>query len=267
MKTGDGAGDSPPSAAVAHSDEFCKMSAGSVPPGKLAHTSQNCPRPLTATWNTRESMEEDQSDVGQLIGMYLQQHLYLRQHREPASRVGIVRGIVWWGDDSCVERCYGSNTVREAPVWEEELGWILQVLLIWGAQVGGAEERHNGMTHVPNTPAHSRLPHTKQGANGAVFNVGRQTPQSHRYTFLHRQRQAKAGILPSQAGPQFVTEVEEGLTAHTELIQPIRWLEFCHYNSLPPISARSGGPWTCADSDVGPDPSTYHHLKRWSIDK
>lgn len=49
MKTGGGAGDSPPSAAVAHSDEFCKMSAGSVPPGKLAHTSQNCPRPPTAT--------------------------------------------------------------------------------------------------------------------------------------------------------------------------------------------------------------------------
>lgn len=49
MKTGGGDGDRPPSVAVAHSDEFCRISAGSVPPGKLAHTSQNCPLPLTTT--------------------------------------------------------------------------------------------------------------------------------------------------------------------------------------------------------------------------
>lgn len=162
MKRGGGEGDSPPSAAVAHSDEFCKMSAGSVPPGKLAHTSQNCPRPLTATWNTEEIErgKNSRSDTGQRVSMYLQ-HLYLWQNWKPASRVGVVRGIVWRGDDSSVQCCYGSNTVREAPMGQEELGWILQLLLVGGTQIDGAEERHNGVTHVSDTPAHGGLPHTK----------------------------------------------------------------------------------------------------------
>ena len=50
MKGGGGSGDSPPSEAVAHSLELCRISAGSVPPGKLPQTSQNCPRPLTDTY-------------------------------------------------------------------------------------------------------------------------------------------------------------------------------------------------------------------------
>ncbi|KAA8581998.1 hypothetical protein FQN60_008738, partial [Etheostoma spectabile] len=181
---GGGAGDSPPSAAVAHSDEFWKMSAGSVPPGKLAHTSQNCPLPLTATSTTKETEKGDKSKSDNLL------------------------------------------------------------LLTGGPQVNGAEERHNGVTHVPNTPAHGGLPHPKQGADGAVFDVGCQAPQSHCYAFFHRQRQAEAGVLASQTGPQLVTEVEERLPAHTELIQPIRWLEFCHHHPLPPISALGGGPGT-----------------------
>lgn len=65
MKTGAEAGDNPPSAAAAQSDEFCKMSAGSVPPGKLAHTSQNCPPPLTATWKNPPKQQQQKKNTGQ----------------------------------------------------------------------------------------------------------------------------------------------------------------------------------------------------------
>ena len=188
-------------------------------------------------------------------------HLYLRQHWEPASRVGIVGRVVGWRDDRCVERRDCSDTVWEPPVGQEELGRILQLLLIRGAQVGGAEEGHDGVTHVPDTPAHCGLPHTEQRADGAVLDVGRQAPQSHRHALLHRQRQAEAGVLAGQAGPQLLAEVEERLPAHAELVQPVGRLEFSHHDPLPPIGGRSGGPGSCADADVGADPSCNHHLE------
>lgn len=118
------------------------------------------------------------------------------------------------------------------------------------------------MTHVSNAPAHGGLPHTEQGADGAVLDVGCQAPQSYSYALLHRQRQAEAGVLSSQAGPQLVAEVEERLPVHAELIQPIRGLEFCHDNPLPPVCAWSGGPGASADAGIGADTSRYHHLQR-----
>lgn len=151
--------------------------------------------------------------------------------------------------------------MRKAPVGQEELSRVLQILLTGGAQVGGAEERHDGVTHVSDAPAHSGLPHAEEGADGAVLDVGGQAPQSHSDALLHGQRQAEAGVLASQAGPQLLTQVEEGLPAHTELIQPIRRLEFCHHHTLPPVSAGSGGPGTSADVGVGADTSRYHHLR------
>lgn len=57
MKQYGGTGDSPPSAAVVHSDDFCKISAGSIPPGKQAHMSQICPRPLTVTCHIKHKKQ------------------------------------------------------------------------------------------------------------------------------------------------------------------------------------------------------------------
>lgn len=117
------------------------------------------------------------------------------------------------------------------------------------------------MTHVPDTPADGGFSHAKQCADGAVFDVGGEAPQSHSHTLFNWERQAEGGVLASEAGPQLVTEVEECLPAHAELIQPIRRLEFCHHYSLPPVSAGSGGPGASADTNVGTNPSCYQHLQ------
>lgn len=175
--------------------------------------------------------------------------------------VGVVRRIVRWRDDGCVEGGYGSDTVREAPVRKEQLSRILQVLLAGWPQVDGTEEGHDGVTHVSHAPAHGGLPHAEEGADGAVFDVGSEAPQSHGYALLHRQRQTETGVLSSQAGSQFVTEVEERLPAHSELIQPIGGLKFCHRHALPPIGARGSGPRSRADARTGADTPRQHHLE------
>lgn len=142
----------------------------------------------------------------------------------------------------------------------EELGRFLQLLLGGGTQVRGAEESHDGMAHVSDTPAHGGLPHTEEGADGAVLDVGRETPQGHGHAFLYRQRQPEACVLARQAGPQLLAQVEEGLPAHPEFVQPIRGLELRHHNPLPPVGAGSGCPGSGADADVGAHSSRYHHL-------
>lgn len=264
MKLGGVPGDSPPPATVAHSDEFCKMSAGSVPPGKLAQTSQNWPRPFTATWKPQnQNLNLTFRNLLRWRLMMSRRPLHLWHHRQPASRVGVLWGVVRWRDDGGVERCYGSHAVREAPVGEEKPRRLLQLLLRRRPQIHGAEERHDGVTHVSDTPAHGGLPHAEQSADGAVLDVGRQAPQSHRHTLLHGQRQAEAGVLAGKSRPQLLAQEKERLLTHTKLIQPIRGLELCHDHTLPPIRARRGRPGARADVEVGADASRQHHLEKW----
>ncbi|KFO90440.1 hypothetical protein N320_07728, partial [Buceros rhinoceros silvestris] len=209
--------------------------------------------------------------VLQGVGGVAQQHVLLCLPHEVLGRVGAQAALPGQRPQAgalqhrTVLHAAGEGG-REAPAGAEDAHHVLQLLLIGQPEVEGLQQQDNGVAHLPDAGLHRGRSHTKERAEGLILHVGGQVPQSHGHPLLQGQGGVEVGAVRRQPGPLQQqdngvahlpdADVEEGLSGHPELLQPVLGPELLQDHLLPPVGTADAGPGTGVEVAAGSPPAS-----------